>query len=171
MAESSRLRARVLLSLQRALLGAVPAQLRAVGCDWSDDEIAIHCYCNGPVAADTEELMQVVATEVAADFPDHSVRAACHRYDEPQPLSETAPQAWAYMRAERDPIARQEAIEIARADAEEASENLSDCEPVATFDGTNWHVEYRLTTDVDGGAPEYVIGGESGDILEQTYWQ
>jgi hypothetical protein len=70
-------------------------------------------------------------------------------------------------------IPEEKAIEIARNDAETAYEDLSQFTVTTTFDGTNWHVKYVLDRDevVDGGGPEYVISGESGEILEKKYWQ
>lgn len=68
-------------------------------------------------------------------------------------------------------IPKEKAIDIARKDAETAYEDLSKYTVTATFDGTNWHVEYELREDVLGGGPEYIISGENGEILEKTYWQ
>ncbi|MEF8885635.1 MAG: hypothetical protein V5A44_11005, partial [Haloarculaceae archaeon] len=59
--------------------------------------------------------------------------------------------------------------------AEQATVVLSESCPgvtvTADFDGTNWHVEYRPVENIAGGGPEYVISGETGDIVDKNYWQ
>ena len=58
------LRAELLLSLQRALVGAVPASLRAVTCDWTETAIVLRYIFDGPVDPFDEEDMRAVGAEV-----------------------------------------------------------------------------------------------------------
>lgn len=60
---------RLLLSLQRALVGEVPAPLRAATCDRTDATILLRFIFDGPIDPDEHEDMRAVGTEVIADFP------------------------------------------------------------------------------------------------------
>ena len=64
------IRTRLLLSLQRALLGAVPPALRQVSCGWSGTEITLRFVFHGPISDADRETAQIVGSEVIADFPD-----------------------------------------------------------------------------------------------------
>jgi hypothetical protein len=63
------LRSRVLLSLQRALLGSVTPNLRSVVCRWSETEIEIRAIYDGEPSPEEVEEMSMVETNVLADFP------------------------------------------------------------------------------------------------------
>ncbi|MCB5202605.1 hypothetical protein LH464_08950 [Neorhizobium sp. T786] len=56
------------LSVQRALLGAVPSTLAAVTCGWSGDEIVLEFLVDPNFGDDDRERMEVVASEVILDF-------------------------------------------------------------------------------------------------------
>jgi hypothetical protein len=92
-------RPRVLLSVQRALLGEVFPALRgvSVGCD--DCLIRIVCYVDGPTSPADQERLTGVESEVMADFSEaYEVCLDIVRCDVP---AEMAPlQAWAYRRRE-----------------------------------------------------------------------
>jgi hypothetical protein len=95
------LRIRVLLSLQRALLGEIPPSLRGVTVGWDSSEIIIHCFFDGEISEDDHESMEVVATEVLASFHQtHKVFVKCFRKDAPENLNQYALEAWAYHRRE-----------------------------------------------------------------------
>ena len=64
------IRTRLLLSVQRALLGAVPASLREVTCGWEDSWIKLRFVFDGEIAAVDKESAQIAATEVIADFSE-----------------------------------------------------------------------------------------------------
>jgi hypothetical protein len=55
----------LLLSVQRALLGAVPAALREVSCGWSGQEIKLRFVFDGEIHPDDYESSQIVGSEVA----------------------------------------------------------------------------------------------------------
>lgn len=105
------LRQKILLSVQRALLGSVTSNLRGVAIDWNDSEIRIVCYCHGPISDEDREEMSCVCTEVAADFIDIApVDFALQQVDMPKkiigPGSVIGPEkmighrAWAFLRKE-----------------------------------------------------------------------
>lgn len=69
------LASRIYLSVQRALLGNVSSALRCVAVDWGEKWIRIVCYFDGPVSDEDRESMQLMETEVMADFGDFEVSA------------------------------------------------------------------------------------------------
>jgi len=83
------LRAALLFSVGRALLGEVFSSLRAVICfARSDESIYIVFYVDGQISEDDQESVEVAMTEVIADFPanvdiSHEIR----RVDSPIRLS------------------------------------------------------------------------------------
>jgi hypothetical protein len=94
-------RTAVLLSLQRALLGAVPSSLRGVACGWDDERITLRYIFDGPINKDDEQDMYVVGTEVVADFNGlATIDEQILRVDRPQSLDGHALKAWAYIRKE-----------------------------------------------------------------------
>jgi hypothetical protein len=55
--------AAVLLAIYEALLGAIPAHLRAITARWDETSIHFHAY-------EDRETMAVADTEVLAQFPE-----------------------------------------------------------------------------------------------------
>lgn len=95
------LRAELLLSLQRALVGAVPASLRAITCDWAETKVTLRYVFDGPVCPFEADTMMAVGAEVAADFRDTvAVDEQIVRADHPTGLGRHFLRAWAYMRKE-----------------------------------------------------------------------
>lgn len=95
------LRAEVLLSLQGALVGVVPASLRAVTCDWAETKITLRYIFDGPVHPDDVGGMLAVGAEVASDFRDTvALDEQMVRVDHPAGLAPHFLRAWAYMRRE-----------------------------------------------------------------------
>lgn len=95
------LRADLLLSLQGALLGVVPASLRAVTCDWAETRITLRYIFDGPVHPDDADGMMAVGAEVAADFRGTvALDEQIVRADHPAGLERHFLRAWAYMRKE-----------------------------------------------------------------------
>ncbi len=77
----------VLLSVQRALLGEVPPALRGVTLGWDDRLIYLRCYFDGPISEEDRESMELVATEVMADFfLERNVELQVVRQDAPSRL-------------------------------------------------------------------------------------
>lgn len=95
------LRSELLLSLQRALVGAVPASLRAVTCDWAERKIVVRCIFDRTVDPGDADDMAVVGAEVISDFPPHmALDEQVVRVDHPVSLAPHFLRAWAYMRKE-----------------------------------------------------------------------
>jgi hypothetical protein len=91
----------VLLSVQRALLGAVPRSLRAVTCALHPDRIVLKFIFHGPISDTDKEDMQVVGTEVVADFhAPMKIEEQIVRIDYPGDMRPHGLQAWAYWRKE-----------------------------------------------------------------------
>jgi hypothetical protein len=80
--------AEIALSLQRALLGAVSARLRAVGFLRSGNEIVVTFVFDGEASGDDVESAQIVTTEVISDFPAPELQCLEHvlRVDSPLPV-------------------------------------------------------------------------------------
>ena len=69
-------------------------------------------------------------------------------------------------------IGEQEALRIAREDAERVYLDLSIYTATAQRDGGVWRVSYSPTDPFTlGGGPSYVISAETGEILERRYEQ
>jgi hypothetical protein len=69
------------------------------------------------------------------------------------------------------PIDREEALRIARADAEAAYGNLDAYVERAELVEV-WTIDYDLRdTGAQGGGPHYVISAETGEILAKRYEQ
>jgi hypothetical protein len=71
------LRAKVLLSVQRALVGYVTTNIRFVACRWTSDAIEVRIIYNEAPASNDREDMSLVESEILADFPTMSVRIQC----------------------------------------------------------------------------------------------
>jgi hypothetical protein len=85
-------RVRVLLSVQRALLGAITPQIREVDVCWSDSMILIRFVADGEIKPNLDDLVIDAETEVLADFlPDVDVSASVVRIDKGSPIVEFAP--------------------------------------------------------------------------------
>ena len=66
----------------------------------NDSEIIIRCYFEGQITEENEESMDCVATEVIADFPEHTIDLQCRTINMPESLKQYRLFAWAYMRKE-----------------------------------------------------------------------
>lgn len=58
----------VRLSAQRALLGHIPALLRAVSVDVDADKVYLRCVFDGESSEADRELLSMAASELIADF-------------------------------------------------------------------------------------------------------
>lgn len=97
------IRIRLLLSVQRALLGAVPSRLRGVTCGWEGTEVKLRYVFDGEIDPDDQESTSCASTEVIADFPDPwTLNEDFVRLDYPSDLRPCAHELWAYIRKEPD---------------------------------------------------------------------
>lgn len=75
-------------SLQRALLGNVTPNVRAVIANLENKNINLYFYYDGVISDDDEETASVVETEVIADFDqDFSINKNLQRIDFPQEIT------------------------------------------------------------------------------------
>lgn len=69
-------------------------------------------------------------------------------------------------------ISCDEALRIARADADAAYGDLTDYRIIVAFQTDGWHIDYELDDPtVKGGGPHYVIDARDGRILSKLYEQ
>jgi len=81
-------RVRILLSLQKALIGSITSHLRSVSVGWDENNIDIYFLYDGEISEDDQEESECVATEVLASFPDDTVIAHHIRSDFPEKIPE-----------------------------------------------------------------------------------
>ncbi|MEP6564349.1 MAG: hypothetical protein ABJB10_04375 [Mesorhizobium sp.] len=95
------IRSTLLLSVQRALLGAVPQNLRAVTCGWEGTEIKLRFVFDGEIAEATWDDARIVGSEVVADFAaPWTISEDFVRLDYPNDMGPGALALWAYRRKE-----------------------------------------------------------------------
>jgi len=69
-------------------------------------------------------------------------------------------------------ITSDQALRIARQDAEQAYRDLSPYRASVSLEQDGWHVDYELKDpEVQGGGPRYVIDPDDGVILAKQYEQ
>ncbi len=74
----------VLLAIYGALLGAIPAHLRAITARWGETDIHFDCFYDGAITELDQETMEIVETEISSHYPvTHSVTHTRHRLDFP----------------------------------------------------------------------------------------
>ena len=100
MNSSEKSRSVILLSVQRALLGAISKDIRGVTCAWNGSTIFIKSFHDGKVSVADKEDMEVVASEVLSDFPGHEVKVECSKVDYPEKLPLDDAEVWVYRRKE-----------------------------------------------------------------------
>jgi hypothetical protein len=92
------MRVRVLLSIQRALLGKVTPALRGVAVSWGEDWIAAR-FLYASDDPEAVELVRVAETEILADFADDvTTRFVVETVLQPTPLRLAADEIWTYLR-------------------------------------------------------------------------
>lgn len=91
----------VLLSLQRALLGAISPAIRAVTVRFDESSIYFEVFVHGEISDEVREAMSEVETEVMADFSSvERVSHALVRLDPPELIPKD--RHWVYFRREDD---------------------------------------------------------------------
>jgi len=88
------------LSVQRALIGEVTANMAAVTCALRQDLIVLRCYYFGTPTEDDKQRLSAVGAEVIADFPaPYDILQECVPCQPSRQLPERL-EFWAFMRAE-----------------------------------------------------------------------
>ena len=99
MRDDDSLRMKIVLSVQRALLGNISNSVRGVAVDWDEWRICIIAYFQGEISEDDRETMSCVHTEVAADFIDLApVELLLKHLDVPAKMS--GYRVWIFLRKE-----------------------------------------------------------------------
>jgi hypothetical protein len=92
------IRTRLMVSVQRALLGQVYKRLGGVTCGLKGKTIVLRSYVEGPIRPEDMDRLQVISTEVITDFFDegYTIEEECltGKYEELAALD-----FWAYLRA------------------------------------------------------------------------
>lgn len=69
-------------------------------------------------------------------------------------------------------LASDEALRIARADAERVYRELHLYRIEITLETDGWHINYELKdSQLNGGGPDYIIDATTGAIVSKTYYQ
>lgn len=89
---------RLRLSVQHALLGAVSSVLAAVTCGWNGNEIVLEFLVDSDFNDEDRERMEVVASEVVADFGDETITTVFTSPPSDGPKVPVAQRWWAYKR-------------------------------------------------------------------------
>ena len=100
MADLWELRVRLLLSIQRALLGHVTPNIRAVTAAVDESNITLRWIIDGAMADDLEDDLSAAGAEVGADFDSHQIAQEFLRCDAPRPMDEFHLEQLAYLRKE-----------------------------------------------------------------------
>lgn len=76
------------------------------------------------------------------------------------------------LREVQQPITSDQALQIARSDAESAYRDLTGYRIIIMLQDDGWHIDYELADPrLKGGGPHYVIDGKSGEIVSKRYEQ
>lgn len=94
------LRVRLLLSIQRALLGHVTPNIRSVTAAIDDSTITLRWIIDGAIAGDLENDLSAAGAEIAADLDSHQIAQEFLRCDAPRPMDEFHLEQLAYLRKE-----------------------------------------------------------------------
>ena len=100
MSELWELRVRLLLSIQRALLGEVTPNIRAVTARIDAQTIFLRWIIDGEVSDSLRRDLSAVTTEVVADFATHQIAGELIHCDASHAMDELYLDAVAYARKE-----------------------------------------------------------------------
>jgi hypothetical protein len=99
--DSTTMRIRVLLSIQRALLGQIGTAVRRIVCSWTETEIHVRVVVDGEIGEDDVEAMEEAKTEVIADFPNTAVFFKLERCDGPTRMQHERHEVAVFQRLEQ----------------------------------------------------------------------
>ena len=78
----------------------------------------------------------------------------------------------ATQKAPNSTLTSDEALRVARADAERAYRDLSRHRIEIDLEPDGWHITYKLKdATLNGGGPHYVIDAATGEIVSKKYYQ
>lgn len=90
----------LLLSCQRALLGAITENIRGITAALDGDVIRLRFIHEGDLSEEGRDRLEVVATEVVADFNDRDIEVSYMRADPPAKVEPYKLDDWVYKRYE-----------------------------------------------------------------------
>ena len=79
-------RTKILLSIQRALLGSVVPCLRCITASWTKDAIKIVYYYDGQISEEDFDILDSSTAEISADFIDYKCDIKILRLDAPNKI-------------------------------------------------------------------------------------
>ncbi len=94
------LRTKVILSANRALLGAVTTHLRAVTLDYNNELLILRAYFDNGATADDKELIDIALTEIIADLSQEIKQFIYEPVDSFYPTKMDVLKDWVYKRDE-----------------------------------------------------------------------
>jgi hypothetical protein len=100
MSGSQDLRRRLLLSIQRALLGEVTPSIRALTAAIDENGIRLRWIIDGNITDGFRNNLSAAGTEVVADFEAHQITEEFLRCDAPHPMRDLYLDELAYLRKE-----------------------------------------------------------------------
>jgi hypothetical protein len=100
LSDQTDLRARLLLSVQRALLGEVTSNMRAVTCSAGRSKIDLRWIIDGDVSDELKDALSAIGAEVIADFPSHRICGEVVRCDAPSDIKALYLDELVYLRKE-----------------------------------------------------------------------
>ena len=94
------LRTKVILSANRALLGAITPNLRAITLDYDEKNLILRAYFDEKVNEDEKEQIDVALTEMIADLYQDIEKYNYDPVDLPFPHKMECLKEWIFMRCE-----------------------------------------------------------------------
>ena len=94
------LRANILLAMQTALLGMITKNIRAISCDWNENEIFINFIYNKEPSGEDKSICSEIEAEVISHFPEHKISVKLIAIPETRSLKGEMLPSWVYMRRE-----------------------------------------------------------------------
>lgn len=101
--EDNELRKNVILSANRAMLGAITPELRAITVDYNKEWLTLRAYFDQGASEDNKELIDVCLAEMAADLWQDIKQFRFEPIDLYYPIKMDNLKDWIYRRHETDP--------------------------------------------------------------------
>jgi hypothetical protein len=102
---------RLRLSVQRALLGQVSSALAAVSCGLNDNDVVLEFLVDSDFSDEDRERMEVVASEVVADFSDATLTTVFTSPPTDRARVPVAERWWVYKRFEPNAMSVERKLE------------------------------------------------------------
>jgi len=98
--DDSNMRVSLMLSTQVGMLGNITPNIRMITCGWKEEEILIRAVFDGLITEENKELIELIATEVVADFKRFYIKTEYIRLDAPSSLAQLFLTIVVYLRFE-----------------------------------------------------------------------